>query len=111
MSLRDDLRVYLPEILPRFTSLFQEAEREGSYQMVQPALDALEAIGPTLEDHLQLLLPALVRLVPPGGFTASQNMYLYIHDSMKSIQDQRFSQPFSCVRLKLRDYKAPLEIP
>lgn len=66
VSLRDDLRVYLPEILPRFTSLFQEAEREGSYQMVQPALDALEAIGPTLEDHLQLLLPALVRLVPPG---------------------------------------------
>lgn len=66
MSLRDDLRVYLPEILPRFTSLFQEAEREGNYQMVQPALDALEAIGPTLEDHLQLLLPALVRLVPPG---------------------------------------------
>lgn len=66
VSLRDDLRAYLPEVLPKFTSLFQEAERENSYQMVQPALDALEALGPALEDHLQLLLPALARLVPPG---------------------------------------------
>lgn len=78
VSLRDDLRAYLPEILPRFTSLFQEAEREGNYQMVQPALDALEAIGPTLEDHLQLLLPALVRLVPPGKMQVpSQGVHKY----------------------------------
>lgn len=66
VSLRDDMRVFLPELLPKFITLFQEAEREGSYQMVQSALDSLEALGPALEDHLQLLLPALVRLVPPG---------------------------------------------
>lgn len=61
------MRAYLPELLPKFIALFQEAERDGSYQMVQPALDSLEALGPALEDHLQLLLPALVRLVPPGA--------------------------------------------
>ena len=61
------MRAYLPDVLPKFITLFQEAEREGSYQMVQPALDALEALGPALEDHLQLLLPALVRLIPPGA--------------------------------------------
>ena len=66
VALRDDMRAYLPDFLPRFIMLFQEAEREGTYQMVQPALTALEALGPALEDHLPLLLPALVRLVPPG---------------------------------------------
>lgn len=64
--MRDDLKPYLPDILVRFTQLFQETERDGSSQMVQPALHALEALGPALEDHLQLLLPALMRLVPPG---------------------------------------------
>lgn len=34
--------------------------------MVEPALASLEALGPALEDHLQLLLPALVRLICPG---------------------------------------------
>jgi len=35
--------------------------------MVRPALLALRALGPVLEDHLPLLLPALVRLVGSGG--------------------------------------------
>lgn len=78
VSLRDDMRAFLPEILPKFISLFQEAEREGSYQMVQPALTALEALGPALEDHLQLLLPALVRLVPPGVALAVCLLALYL---------------------------------
>ncbi len=34
---------------------------------VKPALDAIRALGPVLEDHLQLLLPALNRLIVPGG--------------------------------------------
>ena len=37
------------------------------YEMVPPALRALEALGPALEAHLQLLLPALVRLICPGA--------------------------------------------
>lgn len=62
-SLRDDIRSYLPELLPRFVSLFGTAERSGSWEMVRPGLDTLEAIGPALEAHLQLLLPALASLI------------------------------------------------
>lgn len=29
-SLRDDIRAYLPELLPRFLGLFAEAERSGA---------------------------------------------------------------------------------
>ena len=35
--------------------------------MIRPALSAFRALGPVLEDHLPLLLPALVRLVSTGG--------------------------------------------
>ncbi|KAK9806315.1 hypothetical protein WJX72_010074 [[Myrmecia] bisecta] len=66
VALRDDMRMYLPDLLPKFVALFAEAERSGVYDMVRPALQALEALGTALEDHLQLLLPALVRLIHPG---------------------------------------------
>ena len=69
VSLRDDFRAYLPELLPRFIGLFAEAERSGSYDQVPAALHALEALGGALEDHLQLLLPALVRLICIGKRT------------------------------------------
>ncbi len=61
------MRSYLPELLPRFVALFGDAERSGQWEMVRPALDCLEALGPALEDHLQLLLPALVRIVCPSA--------------------------------------------
>lgn len=67
--MREDLRPHLPELLLKFAQLFQEAERDGNYEMVQPALTALEALGPSLEDHLQLLLPALMRLIPAGNIS------------------------------------------
>ncbi len=66
-SLRDDIRSYLPELLPRFVSLFGDAERSRQWGMIKPALDTLEALGPALEDHLQLLLPALVRIICPSA--------------------------------------------
>ncbi len=34
VSLRDDFRAYLPELLPRFIGLFAEAERSGNYDQV-----------------------------------------------------------------------------
>ena len=71
VALRDDMRAYLPDLLPRFVALFGEAERSGVYDMVRPALGALEALGTALEDHLQLLLPALVRLIHPGMVSCS----------------------------------------
>ena len=53
------MRAYLPGLLPRFIALFGEAERGGGYELVRPALGALEALGATLEDPLPLLLPAV----------------------------------------------------
>lgn len=60
------MRSYLPELLPRFTALVAEAERSGNYSPVRPALKALEALGNALEEHLQLMLPLLNRLISPG---------------------------------------------
>ena len=71
VSLREDVRSYLPELLPKFTKLFEDAERSGKYEMVPQALRTLEALGPALEAHLQLLLPALVRLICPGDTGAA----------------------------------------
>jgi FKBP12-rapamycin complex-associated protein len=65
LSLRDDLRPHVPELLPRFVGLFADAERSGVYEMVRPALGALEALGSALENQLHLLLPALMRLASP----------------------------------------------
>ena len=61
------MRSYLPDLLPKFTKLFEDAGRNSKYEMVPQALRALEALGPALEAHLQLLLPALVRLICPGA--------------------------------------------
>ncbi|GBF92738.1 hypothetical protein Rsub_05107 [Raphidocelis subcapitata] len=66
LSLRDDLRPHVPELLPRFVGMLVDAERSGVYEMVRPALGALEALGSALEDLLHLLLPALMRLVSPA---------------------------------------------
>ena len=44
-----------------------ECTQNLEIEQVNPALSALEALGPALEDHLQLLLPALVRLICPGA--------------------------------------------
>lgn len=46
--------------------LFVDAERSARFEMVRPALSALEALGPAVEEHLHMLLPALMRLVLPG---------------------------------------------
>lgn len=83
VSLRDDFRAYLPELLPRFIGLFAEAERSGSYDQVPAALHALEALGGALEDHLQLLLPALVRLICVGrGLPLKVNVYVLTYTYM-----------------------------
>jgi FKBP12-rapamycin complex-associated protein len=44
-SLRDDLRPHVPELLPRLVALFVDAERNSSFDMVKPALEALEVSG------------------------------------------------------------------
>lgn len=67
LAVPDDFRAYVPELLPKFVSVFVEGERTGQCEMVKPALETLEAWGSALEEHLHLLLPALVRLVSPSG--------------------------------------------
>lgn len=84
VSLRDDFRAYLPELLPRFIGLFAEAERSGNYDQVPAALHALEALGGALEDHLQLLLPALVRLICIGKKTQNCGTYSAVFHGCKS---------------------------
>jgi len=92
-TLRDDFRHHIPELLPRFVSLFAEAERTGEYQLVEPGLVAIRALGLVLEDHLQLLLPALVRLIAPsagspGGIPlyVAQNTLLAMQDLLPTMQ-------------------------
>ena len=42
LALRDDFRIHVPDLLPKFVGLFVEAERSGHFDMVKPALQALE---------------------------------------------------------------------
>jgi hypothetical protein len=48
-SLQDDIRGSLPDLLPKFVTLFAEAERSGCYDRVPDALRALQSLGPALE--------------------------------------------------------------
>uniref|UniRef100_A0A7R9YR22 Serine/threonine-protein kinase TOR n=1 Tax=Chlamydomonas euryale TaxID=1486919 RepID=A0A7R9YR22_9CHLO len=66
ISLRDDFRGHVSELLPKFMSLLADAERTCSYDMVRPSLICLEALGGAVEDYLHLLLPSIVRLVTSG---------------------------------------------
>ena len=68
------MRTYLPNLLPKFVALFGEAERGGGYELVRPALACLEALGPALEGHLPLLLPALTRLINPSALPLPYNL-------------------------------------
>ena len=98
VSLRDDMRAYLPGLLPRFIALFGEAERGGGYELVRPALGALEALGATLGDHLPLLLPALMRLIHPGAHPCTT--------PLNTPQQCRAGAP--CSRERVRERVPPL---
>ncbi|GIL87381.1 hypothetical protein Vretimale_1690 [Volvox reticuliferus] len=67
IALRDDIRQYVHELLPKFVAVFGEAERSGSWDLVRPALGALEALGTAVDDSLHLLLPSMVRLISPSS--------------------------------------------
>ena len=57
----------MPELLPKFVAVFSEAERAGSWDLVRPALGALESLGSAVDDSLHLLLPSMVRLISPAA--------------------------------------------
>ncbi|CDY46271.1 BnaC05g50600D [Brassica napus] len=62
LALNDEFRTYLPVILPCFIQVLGDAERCNDYICVPDILHTLEVFGGTLDEHMHLLLPALIRL-------------------------------------------------
>lgn len=69
-ALNDEFRTYLPGILPRFIQVLNDAERNSDYTCVPPILHTLEVFGGNLDEHMHLLLPALIRLFQPDASDA-----------------------------------------
>ncbi|CAB4321077.1 unnamed protein product [Prunus armeniaca] len=62
LALNDEFRTYLPDILPCCIQVLSDAERYNDYTYVLDILCTLEVFGGTLDEHMHLLLPALIRL-------------------------------------------------
>lgn len=62
LALNDEFRRYLPAILPCCIQVLSDAERCNDYTYVRDILRTLEVFGGTLDEHMHLLLPALIRL-------------------------------------------------
>nr|XP_043617793.1 serine/threonine-protein kinase TOR isoform X2 [Erigeron canadensis] len=62
LALNDEFRRYLPTILPCCIQVLSDAERCNDYTYVRDILRTLEVFGGTLDEHMHLLLPALIRL-------------------------------------------------
>ncbi|KAJ6964976.1 serine/threonine-protein kinase TOR isoform X2 [Populus alba x Populus x berolinensis] len=62
LALNDEFRKHLPVILPCCIQVLSDAERCNDYSYVLDILHTLEVFGGTLDEHMHLLLPALIRL-------------------------------------------------
>ncbi|KAJ4958930.1 hypothetical protein NE237_026041 [Protea cynaroides] len=62
LALNDEFRTYLPAILPCCIQVLIDAERCNDYTYVPDILHTIEVFGGTLDEHMHLLLPALIRL-------------------------------------------------
>ncbi|OIW11181.1 hypothetical protein TanjilG_22988 [Lupinus angustifolius] len=62
LALNDEFRTHLPVILPGCIQVISDAERCNDYTYVLDILHTLEVFGGTLDEHMHLLLPALIRL-------------------------------------------------
>ncbi|XP_024933499.1 serine/threonine-protein kinase TOR isoform X2 [Ziziphus jujuba] len=62
LALNDEFRTYLPVILPCCIQVLSDSERYNNYTYVLDILRTLEVFGGTLDEHMHLLLPALIRL-------------------------------------------------
>lgn len=62
VALNDEFRTYLPAILPCCIQVLGDAEKCNDYTYVPDILHTLEVFGGTLDEHMHLLLPALIRL-------------------------------------------------
>ncbi|CAL5358145.1 unnamed protein product [Camellia sinensis] len=62
LALNDEFRKHLPVILPCCIQVLSDAERFNDYTYVLDILHTVEVFGGTLDEHMHLLLPALIRL-------------------------------------------------
>ncbi|KAL1534483.1 non-specific serine/threonine protein kinase [Salvia divinorum] len=62
LALNDEFRTHLPSILPSCIQVLSDAERFKDYSYVIDILRTLEVFGGTLDEHMHLLLPALIRI-------------------------------------------------
>ncbi|PIN07839.1 DNA-dependent protein kinase [Handroanthus impetiginosus] len=62
LALNDEFRMHLPFILPSCIQVLSDAERFKDYTYVIDILHTLEVFGGTLDEHMHLLLPALIRI-------------------------------------------------
>ncbi|CAN6544525.1 unnamed protein product [Malus baccata var. baccata] len=62
LALNDEFRTHLLDILPCCIQVLSDAERYNDYTYVLDILHTLEVFGGTLDEHMHLLLPALIRL-------------------------------------------------
>ncbi|CAI0401157.1 unnamed protein product [Linum tenue] len=62
LALNDEFRKHLPAILPCCIQVLSDAERCNDYTYVLDILHTLEVFGGTLDEHMHLLFPALIRL-------------------------------------------------
>ncbi|KAL8541637.1 hypothetical protein ACS0TY_002778 [Phlomoides rotata] len=62
LALNDEFRTHLPSILPSCILVLSDAERFKDYTYVVDILRTLEVFGGTLDEHMHLLLPALIRI-------------------------------------------------
>ncbi|KAK8706592.1 hypothetical protein V6N13_050150 [Hibiscus sabdariffa] len=66
LALSDEFRKYFPAILPCCIQVLSDAERCNDYTYVLDILHTMEVFG-TLDEHMHLLLPALIRLFKVDG--------------------------------------------
>ncbi|KAF3328854.1 Serine/threonine-protein kinase TOR [Carex littledalei] len=62
LALNDDFRTYMLEILPCCIQVLNDAERCNDYSHIPDILHTLEVFGGTLDVHMHLVFPALIRL-------------------------------------------------
>ncbi|KAK9163538.1 hypothetical protein Syun_004440 [Stephania yunnanensis] len=62
LALNDEFRTHLRSILPCCIQALSDAERRSDYTYVLDILHTLEVFGGNLDEHMHLLLPALIRL-------------------------------------------------
>ncbi|XP_042007638.1 serine/threonine-protein kinase TOR-like [Salvia splendens] len=62
LALNDEFRTHLPLILPSCIQVLSDAERFKDYTYAIDILRTLEVFGGTLDEHMHLLLPALIRI-------------------------------------------------